>query len=104
MVKHIVMWQLKGFADGRSKDENLELVKEKLEKLKLAINEIITLDVGVNFNTGPAAFDIVLVTDFSNRQALQIYQDHPAHLEVKEFLQKVRIERTVVDYEYDAGT
>jgi len=37
MLHHIVMWKLKDFAEGKTKNENAELMKEKLEDLKIKI-------------------------------------------------------------------
>ena len=31
MIKHIVMWKLQEFAEGRNKLENAKIIKEKLE-------------------------------------------------------------------------
>ena len=40
MIKHIVFWKLKNFAEGTSKEENALLVKSKLEGLKKKIKGI----------------------------------------------------------------
>lgn len=99
MVKHIVMWNLKESAEGRSKDENLQEMKARLEGLKDKIGEIKFLEVGINFNETGDAFDMVLYTEFENREALDIYQNHPEHIRVRDFVRGVRLERKVVDYE-----
>lgn len=98
MVKHIVMWTLAESAEGVGKEANLVEVKKRLEGLKASINDIRSLDVGINFNTNEDAFDIVLVTEFEDREALARYQDHPEHVKVREFLRKVRLKHAVVDY------
>ena len=98
MVKHVVMWTLAEFAEGVGKEANLVEVKKRLEGLKASINGIHSLDVGINFNTTEDAFDIVLVTEFEDREALARYQDHPEHVKVREFLRKVRLKHGVVDY------
>ena len=99
MIKHIVMWTVKDGVDGKSKKENIQQLKGMLEALPEKINEIRALEVGINFNPSEAAFDIVLYTEFDDRNALQIYQDHPEHVKVKEFVARVRDKRAVVDYE-----
>lgn len=99
MVKHIVMWSLKESAEGRRKDENIEEMKARLEGLKDKIGEIQCLEVGINFNETGDAFDMVLYTEFENREALDIYQNHPEHIRVRDFVRSVRLERKVVDYE-----
>ena len=100
MVKHIVMWTLAEFAEGKQKEETIQEVKAQLEGLKDSIQEIQFLEVGINFNTTEGAYDIVLVTEFKNKEALTRYQDHPEHIRVRDFLRKVRVKHTVVDYVY----
>ncbi len=100
MVKHIVMWKLKAFAEGKNREENILVLKEKLEKLKTVISEIRHLELGVNFNSSDQAYDVVLYSEFKNRKDLELYRNHPAHREVAEFVGKIRSERKVADYEY----
>ena len=48
MLKHIVMWKLKEFAEGKTKAENALIMKENLERLVGIVPEIISLQVGIN--------------------------------------------------------
>lgn len=98
MVKHIVMWRLKESAEGFTKAENANRMKSWLENLKLSIPEIKRLEVGINFNPSPVAYDIVLYAEFEDKKALDVYQNHPQHVEFKELINNIRTERTVVDY------
>ena len=99
MIKHIVMWKLKESAEGFTKAENAKRMKKWLEDLKLSIPEIKKLEVGINFNSSAVAFDVVLYNEFENKNALEIYQDHPEHIKFKNKINTIRTERTVVDYE-----
>ncbi len=98
MVKHIVMWKLKESAEGFTKAENAKRMKNWLEDLKSAIQEIKKLEVGINFNPSDVAYDIVLYSEFESKKALQIYQDHPDHIGFKNKINNIRTERAVVDY------
>ncbi len=98
MLKHIVMWKLKDFALGKSKVENLQLMKEMLEALTPEIVELQKLEVGINQNNSKEAYDLVLYTEFADQAALERYQSHPKHLVVSDFVGQVRAERVVVDY------
>jgi hypothetical protein len=98
MIKHIVMWKLKDFADNRSKNENMQIMKNMLENLEDKIAEIEKMEVGFNINSSEMAYDLVLYSEFKNEEALGIYQNHPEHIKVKEFVAKVREKRVVVDY------
>jgi hypothetical protein len=99
MVKHIVLWKLKGSAEGKSKEENALELKAALEGLKASIGEIRHLEVGRNFNPSDTAGDLSLYSEFMNREDLEKYQNHPEHLKVAAFVRKVTEERRVSDYE-----
>lgn len=98
MLKHIVMWKLKDNAEGKSKVKNSLLMKEMLETLKSTIPEIEIIEVGINVNPTAVAYDVVLYSEFRDAEAFKIYQDHPEHLKVAEFVSKINEDRVVVDY------
>lgn len=98
MLKHIVMWKLKDFAEGKTKAENAKMMKVMLEGLKEKIAEIKHIEVGMNVIPSEAAFDVVLYSKFEDEEALVIYQKHPEHVKVAEFVGKIKEERVVVDY------
>jgi hypothetical protein len=99
MIKHIILWRLKDFAEGSTKQDNAMKVKSMLEDMRGKIPGLIKLEVGLNFEGSDTASDISLYTEFESREALDGYQSHPVHMKVKEFIPLVRTERRVVDYE-----
>lgn len=100
MIKHIVMWRLFKFADGSSKKENALKLKEKLMALPAKIPQIKKFEVGINIDQTESASDVVLFSEFNSLDDLRTYQRHPEHQMVVQFLNKVRSEKRVVDYEY----
>jgi len=96
MVKHIVMWNIQ---DSENKKEVLKTLKEKLEALKADIGEIQSIEVGINYNTSDSAHDVVLYTKFNNKEDLEAYVIHPAHVAVGQYVRSVVKDRVVVDYE-----
>lgn len=98
MVKHIVMWRFKDEAEGRTKLENMELIKEKLCALKEIIPEIKSIEIGININKTDAAYDMILVSTFEDSLALERYVAHPRHKAVSQYVKKVRTDRAVTDY------
>ena len=98
MLKHIVMWRFKEEADGSSKKDNVLKAKEMLENLVGKIDTLTSLEVGINVNPTPAAFDLVLTSVHPDQEGLDAYQVHPAHQEVVKFIVPVVSERVVVDY------
>jgi len=99
MVKHIVVWRLKEKAEGRTKAENALKVKEMLEGMRGKIPGMRHIEVGINTTKEDSTADIALYSEFDSRDALDVYQDHPVHVAVKDFIKNVRAERQVIDYE-----
>jgi hypothetical protein len=99
MINHIVMWKLKEEAEGADKKSNAFKIKAMLESLIGKIECIDYLEVGININSSDAAYDAALYSKFKDLKALEEYQNHPEHKKVSEFVGKVRVARTVVDYE-----
>jgi hypothetical protein len=99
MIKHIVMWKLKDFAEGADKKENAGKIKSLLEGLRGKISGMHCIEVGVNFIDSPIAWDIALYAEFENMEALKVYQNYPEHVNAGDFVSKVRLERCAVDYE-----
>jgi hypothetical protein len=98
MIKHIVMFKLKEWAEGRDKAGNIEALKAKLEALPVQIEEIRFFEVGINSIEASVAYDLVLVSHFESKEALYRYQKHPEHVLVAQFVGKVCESRIVVDY------
>ena len=98
MIKHIVMFKLKEWAEGRDKVANIKTLKAKLEALPAQIGEIKFFEVGINFLEASVAYDLVLVSEFESKEALYRYQKQPEHLLVAEFVGNVCESRIVVDY------
>lgn len=101
MIKHIVMWKLKDYAEGLSKEENAKKIKSMLEALRDKITQISSLEVGINVNSSGMAYDAVLVSEFEDMQKLDEYKKHPDHVAVSNYVSKVREGRAVVDYIID---
>lgn len=99
MIKHIVMWKLKDSFEGMGKNEIALKLKSELEALKSKIPQIREIEAGINFNPSEAAYDVALYSSFESREDLSLYQKHPDHMKVAEFVSEVRTERCVVDYE-----
>jgi Stress responsive A/B Barrel Domain len=102
VIKHIVLWRLKDHALGASKRQNAEKLKVLLEALRDNLPEIKHLEVGVHACAADAAShsaDVALYSEFASWDDLEAYQKHPEHLKVAGFVQEIRLDRHVVDYE-----
>jgi hypothetical protein len=99
MIRHIVMWKLHDEAAGNDKMTNAKKIKVLLESLIYPIPDIGHLEVGINAEGTPENnWDVVLVSDFPNLEALDAYQVHPAHQQAAAFIKQVVSSRSCVDY------
>ena len=96
MVKHIVFWNIKEDLDIEGVFEEMKL---RVEAMNGEIPGLIKVELGRDFNGSDIAFDVALYSELENKEALSVYQDHPMHIHVKEFIGAVTTERAVVDYE-----
>ncbi len=97
MIRHIVMWRLKDFAEGNEKKANALIMKQMLEALNGKIDGLIKAEAGLNFTDG--GYDVCLYSELESKEALDYYQGHPEHVVVKEFVGKVVSDRAVCDSE-----
>lgn len=97
MIRHIVFWNLKDNAEGNIKDENIRIMKQKLEALNGKIDGLLSAQVNKNYN--PDGYDVCLVSTFTSKEALDFYQSHPLHVEVKGFIGGITESRAVTDCE-----
>ncbi|WP_054741916.1 Dabb family protein [Cellulosilyticum ruminicola] len=100
MIKHIVMWQVKEHEVHGNKEEIIAKMKAELEGLKGKIEGLVEIEVGKNYNISAAAYDVVLYSTFTSKEALEGYQNHPLHVAIgQNLVRQVAISRIVVDYE-----
>jgi hypothetical protein len=82
MIKHIVMWNLRG--DTRDeKARAVAVLKRSFESLRGRIPGLMHLEIGVDSSRIDYACDVVLYSEFESQAALDAYAQHPEHLRVK---------------------
>ena len=102
MIKHIVMWNVRG-DDAAARARNLACLKAEFESLRDRVPGLLHLEVGIDESRIGYACDVVLYTEFASREALAAYAEHPAHLRVRHALGDMRTVRHQVDYEVRAA-
>jgi len=100
MLKHIVMWNLRGDS-AEEKAQAVQLLKHRFESLRGQIPGLLHLEVGIDSSRVDYACDVVLYSEFDSQASLDGYATHPAHLRVREELGDLRIARHQVDYASD---
>ena len=94
MIKHIVMFKLKD-----KNKENIEKIVNALKAVEGNINVLRSAEIGVNFTESERSYDIVLTTEFDNRDALDAYGPHPKHAPVVKTVRSLCSGSVIVDYE-----
>lgn len=97
MIRHIVMWRVKGDTPAARAEAALQ-VKAAFESLRGQVPGLKRLEVGLDSSRVDYACDAVLVTEFESQQALDAYAEHPEHLRVRNELAGFRTSRHQVDY------
>lgn len=100
MVRHIVLWKFKDFAEGGNKEENIKKAKELLSSLPPLISQIKGMTVGGDLLKTDSSFDFALAVDFNNTEELQQYIVHPEHKKAGVFIRAVVKERVCCDIEF----
>ncbi len=99
MIHHVVMWRLQ----DEAKRTQLAAVAEQIQALAAAMRTtvpgLLRLDLGDNRAAVPDAADLLLYSEFESWHALQGYEAHPLHVQLRGLIAPLRSERRVVDYE-----
>lgn len=98
MLKHIVMWRFRKDVDQLTPQQHARKMKQQLEDLRGVIEEIHSLECGIDMLRTSASFDLVLTLEVEDAAALARYANNPAHLLIADYAQRVTETRVVVDY------
>lgn len=97
MVKHIVMWNVRGDS-ASDKAAAISQLQRSFESLRGRIPGLLHLELGVDSSRIDYACDVVLYTEFDTQASLDAYASHPEHSRVKQEVANLRISRHQVDY------
>jgi len=98
MIRHVVSWRLAA-AEPAARAADAAAIVERLESLVGVVPEIRTLQVGTDV-VGNPNWDVVLIADYEDLDALARYQVHPAHEAVGAFIRSVVAEKSTVDVQF----
>ena len=99
MIKHIVMWNIKGTTQDE-KSVGIRTLCHAFEGIRGKIPGLMRLEIGVDQSLVDYACDVVLYSEFESQQALDAYATHPEHLRVRGELEGLRVARHQVDYSW----
>lgn len=96
MVKHIVMFKLKGTSDERR--EAAMKFRDALMALPAQISVLESMEVGINENPSET-WDVVLTACVPTMADVATYAFHPAHIAAASIVAPLKELRACVDYE-----
>ena len=97
MVKHVVFFRLADMAEGKTKLENAQIIKQGLLSLLEKVPVLRSEKVGINIpNATKTDYDICLECEFDTWADVDTYQNHPEHLKVAAYIAKCRTARAAV--------
>lgn len=101
MVKHVVFFRLLDEAEGHTKLENAQIIREGLLALRSKVDVLVSEEVGINIpNAAKTDYDLCLICEFHSWKDVDTYQNHPEHLKVASYIAKCKSARAAVDYEF----
>ncbi len=95
-LRHVVAWKLAA-DDESTRAAQAKEIADRLNALVGVVPTIGQLRAGANVVEGN--WDVALVADFADHDALGAYAVHPAHLEVVAYVRSVVSDRVAVDFE-----
>jgi quinol monooxygenase YgiN len=95
-IRHVVMWTLHDSTHAAR-------FKATLDTCRQLVPGLLEFEVGIRQRGLDASCDVVLVSTFADKAALDAYQAHPHHQVVSAQLGPMRIVRQVLDYDIDAS-
>jgi hypothetical protein len=95
-IRHVVSWQLAA-TDPAEKAEQAARIVAGLRALVGVVPDIRSLEMGTDA-VGGGNWDVVMIADFDDVEALSRYQVHPEHQKVAGFIRSVVAARSCVDF------
>jgi len=97
MIRRIVVFKMKDFAEGCKGAENALKLAGMFNALKEKLPFLASIRAGVNVN-GASDYHMGLMVEYRTEADIDLYTNHPDHVVVKDFVGKVIETRTIVDY------
>lgn len=97
-VRHVVTWKM----NGETPEDRARQAAEAAEALRTLPGRVpgmTSLEVHTNEYNAEANWDLVLVSEHTDKAALDVYADHPEHLAVAAIVRERAAARAGVDFE-----
>ena len=97
MIRHVVMWRFADEGEGRTKQQNMQYIRDRLMALKPVIPQIKRMEIGFDVSHTDMSYDMMLLTEFDSLDDLHTYKVHPEHVKVSQYVGKVSTACVVAD-------
>ena len=94
MIKHIV------FTKFENPAESVPTARKMLEALPEKIEQICTLETGADCKHSERSYDMALIVTLRSMEDLAIYDQHPEHVKVREYIKAHRTASATVDFAF----
>lgn len=98
MIKHIVLWNFIEGLTEEQKREAAQKIKSLLEPIKELVPGATNIQVICN-EISSSNREVALISTFESIEALQTYQNHPAHIEAGKYVRSITCDRACMDFE-----
>lgn len=92
MIRHVVCQRYHDKAEAKK-------ISAMLNALVGVVPSLRSMETGIDFVDSPRSYHLVLIATFDDRDGMDAYQNHPAHVKVKEYIHTVIESAVSVDYE-----
>lgn len=97
MITHIVLWNFIESLTEEQKQEAAQKMKSLLEPIKELVPGAINIQVICN-EISSSNREVALISTFESIEALQTYQNHPAHIEAGKYIRSITCDRACMDF------
>lgn len=98
MIRHLVMWKL-ATQDPQERAAQVAELAQRFGALVGVIDGTERIHIRGDLGETDGNWDVVLDADYRDRDALEAYQSHPAHVEVAAYVRSLVVSRACVDWE-----
>ncbi|MDF9824798.1 heme-degrading monooxygenase HmoA [Breznakia sp. PF5-3] len=97
MIRHVVMWKLKEDLTPFEREQLMLEFKLNMSNLGPIVEGIVKIEVIVDI-LDSSNMDMLLISEFESKDALNQYQNHPKHKDATKCLKGMAKIRSCVDY------
>ena len=100
MLRHIVMYRFLPQAEGRTREENRKIAAALADVLGQEVPQLRSFSYGIGCTGADGGnYDIVLICDLDDLDALAAYKQHPAHKAFGAHCHAVSDSRAAIDFD-----